>query len=75
MPVPVPLVTLLVAVVGAGAVPQHTPRSVTGEPPSETTLPPALKAVVPLCVADVVYTTAGSGGRVGNCTTGVVVVS
>ena len=40
LPVPVPSVVLLFAVVGLGDVLQQTPLPVTGEPPLLVTLPP-----------------------------------
>ena len=54
VPVPVPLVVLEFAVVGFGAVLQHIPRAVTGEPPSLVILPPLKAEVVVMEVIAVV---------------------
>ena len=45
IPVPVPSVVLLFAVVGVGVVPQQTPRTVIVPPPSAVTFPPEEAAV------------------------------
>jgi hypothetical protein len=45
VPVPLPLLVILFAIVGFGAVFQHTPFTVTGAPPSELIVPPLLALV------------------------------
>ena len=45
IPVPVPFIVLLFAIVGFTAVVQHTPRAIIAAPPSSATFPP-LTAVV-----------------------------
>ena len=42
---PVPSEDILLRIVGAEEVPQHTPRAVTADPPSEVTLPPVVAEV------------------------------
>ena len=59
VPVPVPLVVWLSAVVGLGLVLQHTPRAVTGSPPSAVTLPPEDAVVEVIDVGEVVVTVGG----------------
>ena len=55
LPVPLPSVVWLSAVVGFCEVLQHTPRAVTVAPPSEVTLPPQVAEVsVTLLTAAVV---------------------
>ena len=55
LPVPLPSVVWLSAVVGFCEVLQHTPRAVTVAPPSEVTLPPQVAEVsVTLLTATVV---------------------
>ena len=58
VPVPVPLVVLLSAVVGLAEVLQHTPLAVTVVPPPEVTLPPP-DAVVEVIDVIVVVVTVG----------------
>jgi hypothetical protein len=57
-PVPLPSEVALSAVVGLAAALQHTPRAVTGSPPSEVTLPPPV-AVAPVILEIAVVVTAG----------------
>ena len=54
IPVPVPLLVVLLAVVGFWAVPYATPLAVTEAPPSAVTLPPVVAPVDVMLVADVV---------------------
>ena len=48
LPVPVPSVVLLLLIVGAVDVLQHTPRAVTVAPPSEVIFPPAVAVFNPI---------------------------
>ena len=54
VPVPVPLIVLLLAVVGFCVVLQHIPLAVTLPPPSLVTLPPLVAAVLVIYVTIVV---------------------
>ena len=56
VPVPVPLLVVLLAVVGFWTVPYATPLAVTMAPPSEVTLPPVVAPVDVMPVANVVIT-------------------
>ena len=68
MPAPVPLVVLVdKAMVGFTVVLQQTPRTVTGAPPSATTLPPLVAVVIVTDDMDAVVT-------VGNAVDVLVVV-
>jgi hypothetical protein len=58
VPVPVPLVVWLLAMVGLGDVLQQTPRALTGSPPSEVTFPPE-SAVVEVMLEIAVVVTVG----------------
>ena len=51
VPVPVPSVVWLPAMVGLAVVPQHTPWAVTDEPPSAVTFPP--EVAVDVVMADI----------------------
>ena len=62
IPVPLPFCTLLLAVVGAVAVPQTMPRSTTGPPPSAVTFPPMTTVVLPIVPGFVVVTVGGAMG-------------
>ena len=56
VPVPVPFVVLLSAIVGAVAVLQQTPRAVTENPASLVTLPPPVAVVEARLLIAVVVT-------------------
>jgi hypothetical protein len=56
VPVPVPLLVVLLAVVGFWTVPYATPLAVTMSPPSEVTLPPVIAPIEVFDVIDVVIT-------------------
>ena len=58
VPVPVPSLVLLSAVVGLAVVDQHTPLAVTGDPPSDVTFPPEVAVVAVTFVTAVVVTVA-----------------
>jgi hypothetical protein len=60
IPVPVPSVVLLLAVVGLAEVPQHTPLTVTVAPPSEVTFPPLVAVVDDDAVVVPVVTVGGT---------------
>jgi hypothetical protein len=60
IPVPVPSVVLLLAVVGLEEVPQHTPLAVTVAPPSEVTFPPLVAVVDDVAVVVPVVTVGGT---------------
>ena len=62
LPVPVPPVSFVSAVVGFAEVLQHIPRSVTVAPPSDVTLPPAEAVVEVMEVAAVVVTNGTNTG-------------
>ena len=64
VPVPEPLVTLELEVVGFWAVAQQTPRAVTAEPPSLVTLPPLVAVEEVMAVAAVVVRTGATAGVV-----------
>jgi len=66
-PDPVPWVVWELLVVGFAAVPQHIPRAVTGEPPSEVIFPPLFAVVAPISVTAAVVKT-GLTERVLNVT-------
>ena len=57
LPVPVPSLVLLLAVVGFWLVLQQTPRAVTVAPPSEVTFPPLVAVVWVIFEAAVVEIT------------------
>ena len=59
MPVPVPSVVWLSALVGFADVLQHTPLAVTADPPLEVTLPP-LSAVVEVMLDTTVVVIVGA---------------
>jgi len=59
LPVPVPSVVWSPAIVGLADVFQHTPRAVTGAPPSAVTLPPLTAVVCVMDDAAVVLTVGG----------------
>ena len=67
VPVPVPSLVLASEVVGCGFVLQQTPRTVTGTPPSEVTLPPQV-AVVLVINDTLAVVTMGRVAEVINCT-------
>jgi hypothetical protein len=54
VPIPVPSVLVLSAVVGDGPVLQHTPREITAAPPSLDIFPPALAEATVIAVTSVV---------------------
>ncbi len=54
VPVPVPSVVLLLAVVGFAEVLQQTPLAVTAAPPSAVTFPPLVAVVWVILVTEVV---------------------
>ena len=56
LPVPEPSVVLFPAIVGFWDVPQQTPRAVTAEPLSESTVPPPVAVVVPMLIMAMVAT-------------------
>jgi hypothetical protein len=60
IPAPVPSTVLLFAVVGFVVVAQHTPRAVTGAPPSEATIPPLFAPVVAIAETVAVVVTTGA---------------
>ena len=60
-PVPEPLETLVLSVVGFGLLLQHIPRSVTSAPPSEVIVPPLMAVIIVIEVASVVVNVAGTG--------------
>jgi len=65
VPIPVPSVVFVVsAIVGLAAVPQQTPRTVMGDPPSEVTFPPLVAVVDVMAVAAVVVTEDRIAGEV-----------
>ena len=66
VPVPLPSVVWLPAVVGFDDVLQHTPLTVTVAPPSEVTLPPLVAVVWVILVAGVVITVASAKFNVVN---------
>ena len=51
---PVPLVVTLLVVVGAAVKLQHTPRSVTADPPSEVIVPPETEVLEVMALMAVV---------------------
>jgi hypothetical protein len=66
LPVPVPLVVLLLAVVGVELVLQQTPRTVTVDPPSEVMVPPLCTVVDAIMATEAVVTEGTSvAGPVG----------
>jgi hypothetical protein len=60
LPVPLPSVVVLLAVVGFCDVLQHTPRTVTVAPPDEVTFPPDVAPLDVMFVTVVVVTVGGS---------------
>ena len=64
LPRPEPSVVWLPVMVGFAALPQQTPRAVTGDPPSEVTLPPDMAVVMVIVAAAVVVTLAPPGTKV-----------
>ena len=56
MPIPLPLLVKLFAVVGLGLVLQQTPRWVTAAPPSEVILPPDIAVSTDILVIEFVIT-------------------
>ena len=56
LPVPLPSVVLLSAVVGLEEVLQHTPRAVTIEPPSSVIFPPLCAELSVMLLIDIVDT-------------------
>jgi hypothetical protein len=62
VPVPVPFVVLLLAVVGFCDLLQHTPLAVIGPPPSEEMLPPEIAVVEVIEPAEVVVRVAKRTG-------------
>jgi hypothetical protein len=60
IPVPVPSVVLLLAVVGLTEVPQHTPLAVTEAPPSDVTFPPLVAVVDVVAIVVPVVTVGGT---------------
>ena len=61
VPVPLPSVVLLLAIVGFWLVLQQTPRAVTDAPPSLVTFPPKVAPVTKIFVAAVVDTVGTTG--------------
>jgi hypothetical protein len=66
LPVPVPSVVLLSAVVGVAFVLQQTPRAVTEAPPSEVTVPPLCAVVGAIAVTEEVDNTGAFNETVVN---------
>jgi hypothetical protein len=66
LPVPVPSLVLLSAVVGLGLVLQQTPRAVTVAPPSSVTFPPE-SAVVEVMLEIAVVVMVGTVSVVNSC--------
>ena len=61
LPTPFPSEVLLSAMVGLATMLQHTPRTVTVEPPLSSTVPPDCAVVVVMLVMDTVVTVGITG--------------
>ena len=66
LPVPLPSVVWLSAIVGLAVVLQHIPLAVTLAPPLEVTLPPLVAVVKVMSVTEVVVTVASIGDVVND---------
>ena len=71
LPIPLPSVVLLSAIVGFGEVLQQMPRAVTVPLPSEVTLPPHVAELTVILVTSVVVTVGNIIGSSG-CSSGPV---
>ena len=67
LPVPVPLMVLLFAVVGVGVVFQQTPLALTVAPPSAVTFPPLVAVVRAMSVTEAVVREGSNGAVVKVC--------
>ena len=67
LPVPVPSEVVLPVIVGLTVVLQHTPRAVTGAPPSAVTFPP-LSAELEVTLVTAAVETVGTTALAVNCT-------